>query len=682
MTFLNPYFLFALFAVAVPIIIHLFNFRKYKKVFFSNVRYLQELKLEIRRKSQLRNLIVLLLRILAITALVFAFAQPYIPHKQQSANPKAVNYISIYIDNSFSMQAEGSRGSLIDEAKHKAIEIASAYRSGDHFQLLTNDFEARHRQFVTRDEFSEMVRGLELSPISRSLQDIAKRQLEIFSTLKGSSNIAYVISDFQKTTCKPEMFIPDTSINYFLVPVNANNINNLYIDTCWFESPVHLTGQTVKLFISIKNNSAEAIEKVPLRLYINKVQKAVNSFNIGPNGTAGVVISYIDHEAGVHHGMIEITDNPIIFDDKFYFSYNILPSVPVLSINGKQPSPFLNSLMAEDSAFTYQNTPVGQVNYNALNSYNLIIINELEDISTGLAQELQKFVSNGGHLLVIPSEKINIENYRQFLSSLGSNYYTSLLKAAQKIATINLQNPVFTDVFESIPQNMDMPQVTSYYAISRISRSVQEYLLKLQNGDIFLDVQSCGNGKVYLLAIPLQTSFSNFPRHALFVPTIYKIALLSRMQNKLYYTIGEESVLEMPLVYEEGKDLVVKLKHTEKEIEIIPGIQKMPGKTALMVNQQVKESGNYELSGEKKLINGIAFNYNSDESDLRVATPDEIKQHINKSHLKNAQLLEAKVKSLPLLISELNQGIKLWKTFVLLALLFLAGEVIILRFWK
>lgn len=151
MTFLNPYFLFALFAVAVPIIIHLFNFRKYKKVFFSNVRYLQELKLEIRRKSQLRNLIVLLLRILAITALVFAFAQPYIPHKQQSANPKAVNYISIYIDNSFSMQAEGSRGSLIDEAKHKAIEIASAYRSGDHFQLLTNDFEARHRQFVTRD---------------------------------------------------------------------------------------------------------------------------------------------------------------------------------------------------------------------------------------------------------------------------------------------------------------------------------------------------------------------------------------------------------------------------------------------------------------------------------------------------------------------------------------------------
>ncbi len=681
MSFLNPYFLFGLLAIAVPIIIHLFNFRRYKKVYFTNVRFLKEVQQETKKKSQLRHLIVLALRILAIASLVLAFAQPYIPLSQNTTNPQAVNYISIYLDNSLSMQAEGGRGSLLEEAKVKASEIISAYRSADHYQLLTNDFEARHRQFLTREEFLAMLREVELSPVCRSLTEVARRQAESFSETPGSSHIAYLISDFQKATTKLALFNPDTSHAYYLIPVRSNKSDNLSVDSCWFESPVHLLGQKVKLFVSVKNNAAVIAEKVPLKLTINGTQKAVSSLDIAPGSTANTIITYVDKEPGIHHGLIEITDSPVTFDDKFYFSYDIQTSVPVLCINGQQSNVFLNSLLAEDSAFSFHNVSVNQVDYNSLASYNLIILNEIPEVSSGLSEELQKFVDNGGHLLIAPAEKMDIRNYQSFLTLLNSNYYTVLNKLPQKIVEINLQHPVYSDVFESVPQNIDLPQVVSYFSMSRLSRSAQDYLMKLQNGEPFLSVQDCGSGKVFLLSVPLRAEYSNFPKHALFVPTIYKIAMMSWMQSRLYYIIGRDQQVEVPTMLNDEKDMVLKLKNTAGNDEVIPQLQNYNGHITLVLNDQVRNHGNYILSNNGP-VTGLAFNYSKDESDMKCYSPEEITAFIDKNNLKNTKLLEGKAKSLSVVVSELNQGIKLWKTFVLLALLFLALEVVLLRLWK
>jgi len=645
------------------------------------VRFLKEVQQETKKKSQLRHLIVLALRILAIASLVLAFAQPYIPLSQNNTNPHAVNYISIYLDNSLSMQAEGGRGSLLEEAKVKASEIISAYRSADHFQLLTNDFEARHRQFLTREEFLAMMREVEWSPVSRSLPEVARRQAESFSEISSTSKIAYVISDFQKSTSQLALFDPDTTITCYMVPVKSNKSDNLSVDSCWFESPVHLLEQKVKLFVSVKNNAAIIAEKVPLKLTINGTQKAVSSLDIAPGSTANTIITYVDKEPGIHHGLIEITDSPVTFDDKFYFSYEIKNSVPVLCINGLQSNVFLNSLMARDSAFSFNNVSVNQVDYNSLASYNLIILNEIPEVSSGLSEELQKFVDNGGHLLIAPAEKMDIRNYQSFLTMLNSNYYTVLNKLPQKIVEINLQHPVYSDVFESVPQNIDLPQVVSYFSMSRLSRSAQDYLMKLQNGEPFLSVQDCGSGKVFLLSVPLNAEFSNFPKHALFVPTIYKIAMMSRMQARLYYVIGSQQPVEVPSVMNGEKDMVYKLKNIGGEDEIIPQMQNRNGRITLILNEQVRTHGNFLLSN-KGPVAGLAFNYSKEESDMKCFVPDEITSFIDKNAMKNTMMLEGKAKSLAAVVSELNQGIKLWKTFVLLALLFLASEVVLLRLWK
>jgi hypothetical protein len=227
---------------------------------------------------------------------------------------------------------------------------------------------------------------------------------------------------------------------------------------------------------------------------------------------------------------------------------------------------------------------------------------------------------------------------------------------------------------------MDLPQVQLYYGL-KFGNSASEALLKMQNGDLFLTAGNCGKGKVYMMAVSLQTDFSNFPRHALFVPTIYNMALHSNYLDKLYYKIGEENLVAVKDVFEDKGDLVFKISG-DNNFEIIPGVQRSVGNVNLMLNDAISLCGNYKVNYQNHEIQGLSFNYNRKESNLTCLTADEIISNINKAELKNVQLINDKNKPVSQVIREINQGKPLWKIFVLLALLLLAAEVLFLRFWK
>src|SRR5438067_8955345 len=112
MSFLYPSFLFALIALAIPVIIHLFNFRRYKKILFTNVRFLTNIEQESKSRNRLRQLLLLLLRLLALACIIIAFAQPFLPQKKKMVNPGR-NFISVYLDNSFSMSNVSTHDDLL-----------------------------------------------------------------------------------------------------------------------------------------------------------------------------------------------------------------------------------------------------------------------------------------------------------------------------------------------------------------------------------------------------------------------------------------------------------------------------------------------------------------------------------------------------------------------------------------
>jgi hypothetical protein len=681
MQFVNPYFLWGLIIIGIPIIIHLFNFRRFKKVYFSNVSFLEELKVQTQKYSRLKHFLILAMRILAIICLVMAFAQPYFPFAVNKKAIKGKNVVSIYVDNSFSMEAIADEAKLLDVAKIKAREIVSAYPNSDLFQLLTNDFEGRHQHLFSKEEFLQLLNEVEVSPSVRKFPEIYKRQQDVIGLFQQTNKASYIISDFQKSISQFEGIIKDTNISTYLIPVIPQKSNNLFIDSCWFDSPVLQLNKNVKINVKIKNASDIAYEKIPLKLMINGNQKAVASFDIKEKDELSLSISYRITESGIQNGYVELTDYPIVYDDKFYFSYTVAKKIAVLLINGGEENQYLNKIYQLDSVFSLSNVSERNIDYSVFRNNDLIVLNSLKSISTGLSQELKRFVDNGGSLLIFPSTNIDFESYRQFSTALNISIYQAKDSTDTKVDQLNIYHPLFADVFEKLPENIDLPKVFSFYTFTNLQLSRKEFILKMLNNREFLGASISGKGMIYQSAVPLDVSWSNFPRHAIFVPTMFNIALQSKHGSKLFYIIGKEETVSLKNILMQGED-VLKLRSENADFEIIPEHKNRESQLDVMFHNQVKQAGNYRLYSVKEAISGISFNYDRNESRLDFYTIKEIEQELKDQGLNNFTLIESGKKNLGLLIKEINQGIKLWKFFVILALIFLLGEVLLIRLWK
>ncbi len=688
MSFVHPLLLWGLMAVSIPVIIHLFNFRRFRKIYFTNVNFIRDLKQQTQKQSRLRHLLVLLLRMLAIACLVIAFAQPYIKKKESPVIQESANAVSIYIDNSFSMEAEGTGGSLLDLAKSRAKEISSAYRSSDLFQLLTNDFSGIQQRMVSQDEFRDMVDQVNVSPTVRKTSEVIDRQYDLLNGQSAKGKVNYLISDFQRSSTDFSGIKPDTLVSTVLLPLQAVQRDNLYIDSCWFVSPVHQLNQSVRLEVRIRNDSGKDFEKIPVKLTVDEKQKALASFDVKAGSYTDVELPFTNYEPGIHYSVLEITDYPVTFDDKFYMVFDVAKKIPVMVINGADENPYLNSLFGKDSAFSYTNVSVKNIDYNSLQEQELIFLSALQSISSGLAKELSDFVRNGGNLFIIPPALMNLENYDEFLKSIGSEHYTQLVNANTRVSDLDLQNPVFNEVFENDQRvksgsasSMDLPSVFSYYDISRSSASGQIVLMKMMNGASFLTVQPEESGNVYLLAVPLDEKFSNFPRHAIFVPTLYRIALLSASTSPLYYTIGKDQALELKNPHMSTDD-VFRISGLDDKFEFIPEQRNLDQRVDLFVHGQIKTAGLYRLTSSSKTIKGLAYNYDRSESVMETYNFSQLKDLLKKNNLSHFDLLKDSNIPLTETIRELNQGIRLWKLFIILALVFLGLEILFLRIWS
>ncbi|MFZ6010825.1 MAG: BatA domain-containing protein, partial [Bacteroidota bacterium] len=170
MSFVYPGFLWALTALSIPIIVHLFNFRKTIRVYFSNTRFLKQVKEETTQKRKLKQYLVLASRLLFLFFLIMAFAQPFLPATEQSAPGKNK---TIYLDNSFSMTVpmeEKLRG--IDAATLFAQQITEVFPPDTRYRLITNDFAPFSNSYKTKTELQDLLAQMRLSPISRTANEI------------------------------------------------------------------------------------------------------------------------------------------------------------------------------------------------------------------------------------------------------------------------------------------------------------------------------------------------------------------------------------------------------------------------------------------------------------------------------------------------------------------------------
>lgn len=673
MQFLYPYFLWALLALAIPVIIHLFSFRRFKTVYFSNVKFLKEVKEETASRSKLKHLLVLAARLLALAFLVFAFAQPFIPAKKAQLS-SGKKFVSIYIDNSFSMNAVSNGQSLLDKAKLAAKEIVKNYSAEDRFQLLTNNFEGKHQRLVGKEEFLTMVEEVEPSPATRNVEDVTKRQRDALATENSPNKMAYLLSDFQKSI---GMFKPDSTVNYSLIPLAADAQANVYIDTCWFIEPVQLLNQPLNLVVKVSNSGEKDLENNRLAFKLNGQTKTMAELNIAAGSYALDTLSFVTTQAGWNKAELSISDFPITYDDNYFVAFNAIEKIKVLSMYESRPNVFLDAMFKEQPEFDFTSVGISGFEPDMLKGNSLVVLDNLKGISATLSAALNTYLGDGGSAVVFPADKCETESYNRFLNNLRANSISGFSDQTQDMAEINLQQNVFKDVFEKVPDNMNLPRALKYYTFTRSTTTQEESILTLKDGNAFLSRYPFQSGSLYLCAAPLDKNFSELPVHGIFVPMLYKMAVLSMRSSTIAYFIGDKTRVEVEALKGTG-DKAYKVKG--ESVEFVPEQFAVGNKILLGLNEQVRKAGFYKVSLENTELNEtLALNFDRKESDLKFFSASDLKEQYPQSNVSVVDGARAEVAAV---VKELDRGTALWKLCIILTLVFLACEIILLRFWK
>lgn len=675
MQFTYPTFLFALLALAIPIIIHLFYFRRFKKVYFTNVRFLKEVKEETSARRKLRNLLVLLMRCLALAFLIFAFAQPFIPKDTEvKTGQKAV---SIFVDNSFSMSSLSQDVPLLQQAKRRAGEIVNAHSVEDRFQILTNDFEGRHQRLVGKEDALSLIDEIRISPAVKDLSKVLTRQNQALSSGDSEHKIGYVVSDFQKNVTDLDTYL-DTTVQTNLVPLQSVQEKNIAIDTAWFDAPVQMVNQTNLLRVKIRNLSNEPVENIRLSIQYEGQTKPVGTLNIPAESSVTDTVPITILRTGWHRAKLEITDYPVQFDDKYFFTFNVAEAVNILIINELSPNNYLKSAFEGIPYFKVTNQNSNSLDYSKFPDYQMIVTNELISLSSGLAFELKQFVENGGNLLTFPAANANVGSYKNFLSAFPANELINFENQERFVGDVNTEEFVFRDVFENKSSNLKLPVTQGNFKISNFGTRGEERLLTYRDGNPFLSKYGIGQGNFYMCAAPLNTTHSNLVRSGeIFIPMLYKMAISSSKDTRIAYTIGQDETVIADNAAQ-GNETVYKLKGTAEEF--IPEQRIVGSKVYLGVHNKVREAGYYDLFlNPNETLAEYAFNFDRKESELDYYNEDDLKSIAGNRMSVISLTNEA---SLATTVEERSQGVVLWRLCLILALLFLLAEVLILRFWK
>jgi hypothetical protein len=687
MKFLFPAFLFALFTIAIPIIIHLFSFRQYKTVYFSNVSFLKDIKKESKNKSRLKQLLILIARILTLIFLVFAFAQPYIP-TAADAKKQPNQVIGIYIDNSFSMNALSENGQLLEVARNKALEICLAYPPGTKFQLFTNDLKPKHQHIFNKEQFIQQVAEIQSSPIVIPLSMIYNRFAIPDQSINESSTDKhlYFISDFQRTITDIENFKDETIFSYFL-GLKANEVANLYIDSCWVEVPAHRLKQEEEIFVRIKNSSTQNYQNLPIKMILNDSIKSITNFSVNAQNEIIASLKYTNNSSGLQLGNIEISDYPFTHDNNWFISYFVEPQLKALAVFGNNPDSkeglsYISALFQNDDFVVLDEMNVQSLQISKLSDYNTIFLLNLESFSSGFLSELKNSVARGSSVVIFPGDKNNPAFMNELLTMFNVNPIIGRDTTKQKISGIDFENKFFADVFRKKEENPIFPEIDGHLQFENSALSTETRLLWFQNNDKALSTVNYENGKVWVFGFPLAKKNEAFARDILYVPTIYNIVLNSLPGQQMSYVVGKNTFYEIQGSQNINLNSTIEIENKKTGDKFIPSKSISNRGTQIEFSEQIFNDGHYLIQNDDTTLTALAFNYDRKESDLRYFEQNELQDKIETVQLKNARVFQDVDKNFSDIFDEIQNGKQLWKWFILMALLFILAEAAIIRFWK
>jgi len=638
MQFKHPEILWALFLLVIPILIHLFQLRRFTKTPFTNVAMLQKVVSESRKSNTLKKWLLLLTRLLLLAAIIIAFAQPFTSATTALMEKETV----VYLDDSFSMQAKNNGISLLEKAVQGFIKNIDEETE---FSLFTNEKTYNN---IRVGDIRNTLLSLPYSYKQLDLNEIGLKAASLFSQSNSSIKNLIVVSDFQERMASGNSSM-DSTLSAYFVPMQPREVQNVSIDSVFVDDGLNEQAM-LQVFLSGGNEN----EVLPISLYNNDELIAKTAAKFKSDGGAKVEFTIPVNEA--LNGRLSIIDNALGYDNQFYFNINSKEKIKVLAIS-ESNSDYLNRLFRSDE-FDFQKYALNQLDYSNLDNQNVVILDDLSTIPSSLQNILRTFKNDGGTLIIVPAIDSDIQSYNSLLSSLSAAQLLERITSDAQLTNITFDHPLYRDVFEREVTNFQYPSVKEYFKI----QTSLPLALSLDGGDIFL----AGENGLYIFGVPLALKNSNFINSPLIVPTFYNMAQTSLQVPKPYQTLGASSTVDISVQI--GNDDILEV--SKEGYEFIPLQQTFPNRVRLTFDQNPTEDGIYSIRQNGQAVQNISFNYPRTESQLN---------YLDIGILANVNTIDSIPELFEYLKAE-NNITAYWKWFVILALLLALIEVLIQKF--
>ena len=660
MSFLYPSMFWALTALAIPIAVHLFHFRRHQQVWFSNTALLKTIRQENARTRRLKHLVALLLRCLFIAALVLAFAFPYAPDAAAEIDTEE-GVVGVYIDNSMSMKAQSQKTTLLEDARSSARSLVSKLPPATRFLLLTNSFEIPNEYPMNQEEMLRQLDRMDLDGRPVKMNEVIDR-LEMLKKRHGFGQATlFAFSDFQQHMMELGGVQRDTSLQLVVVPLRAEVDANLSVDTVWLDSPVIQAGLANELHVRMTNHGGKEVKGQPINLTMNGRVCASTTVDLDAGASAEQTMQFLLEEPGSTECAVSLVDYPITFDNDYRFVVAPRATLQVVEVSRQHDHTPLAMIFDEDSQYQYLRMDPSRMDLSALSKAQLIVVDAASDLNETLRQALLENAAEGASVA--------------FFHDDGRVVDTNAVSVDQ----LAVRHAFFSDLILDLPQHADLPKVKRHVRLTLGANTA--VLARLENGDPFLTEQAVGRGRVYEVATVLDPAWSNLSDNALFVPMMLKMALLGGGVGKLSYTLGEDQTLLFNDLEVTG-NLMVKVTNEDGSFETMPAHEVRNNRLCVFFQDALPEAGYYALIVNDSLCHCLAWNDSRKESELRFTDGAALEKAFEAAGVEVKAVLEPEAFSQHDLVEAMARKSSLWRWFALLALLALAGEVAVLRFWK
>ncbi|MCX6226293.1 MAG: VWA domain-containing protein [Bacteroidia bacterium] len=676
MVFQQPFFLYGLFLLTIPILIHFLNFRKSKTLYFSSLRFIEEVKSTYRKRNRLTDLLLLLLRLLVMACLVFAFAQPVIPSKKAGISAPAA-IVGLFLDNSQSMELSEQGESLLVKAKTKAKEFLREFPPDSRFLLLYNGSSTNLPGITDKELTLKLIDGIQPSADQLSMDDILLFFNQGITNKAAKLTSIILISDFQESLFTKPLASVTTTTSIFPIQVKPAASANISIDTCWLDNPMTLSGQNNLLSARINNRSDQDYVDFPVRLVINDTLRNETTIKLPARTVTEVALSFHPNSTGWQTGSVQISDFPVVFDNELLFSFRIESDIPVLLLYEKEENPFLRHVFGNDPYFKFESFAGNGFPRSDFNVYHLVILSGIRNIDSRISERVRDFMLKGGTVWFLPELSGQLDNYNEFLKSINVPVIQSIVPYRVDSRIASGQNRWLQEVVVNVDKRLRLPFFNQSLKVSSLSPNRID-LLNSVSGDLLLSQFRVGNGSFVLSGFPLDEKVTDLMFHPLFIPICYRIATISKNNSALYQVNGQNQPFTVNRSTKPGGN-VIRLINAQTNYETIPVQQDGIGSETIIFPGYLPVSGQYSAISGTDTLARVAFNYSRSESNLNYLPDSTISKRLGSAGwnipMNNNSLTAENSRELANEIA----AKRVWYYFLIMALLALLAESFVMN---